>query len=399
MNDALRILIVDDEQGMRLGVTRALDGYRVHLNEVDTKVSFRVEQAETGEQALAMIQAAPPDLLLLDHKLPGMSGLDVIATLTEQDHDLLIVMITAYATLETAVTATKRGAYDFLAKPFTPAELKASVSKAAKHLLLRRKARQLAEEKRQMRFQFLSVLAHELKAPLAAIEGYLYILRDRAAGPDLTSYDKIIQRTLSRAEGMRKLIADLLDLTRIESGQKKREIGEVDLIEVARAAIETATPAAAAQGIELALHAPATLPILADRGELEIVLNNLVSNAVKYNKPQGRVDVRLAGADGQVTIAVSDTGIGMSPEATAKLFNEFVRIKSEKTRHILGSGLGLSIVKKLAEMYGGTASVTSEPDVGSTFTVVLRGVGLPPRATAQEATAAPAQAGTPTGAE
>jgi len=110
----------------------------------------------------------------------------------------------------------------------------------------------------------------------------------------------------------------------------------------------------------------------ADRGEIEIVLNDLVTNAVKYNRDQGRVNVRLAADGEKVTIIVADTGIGMSPEEAERLFNDFVRIKNEKTRGIAGSGLGLSIVMKIAQLYGGTARVESTPDVGTTFTVELK---------------------------
>jgi signal transduction histidine kinase len=369
--ETLRVLVVDDEPGMRMGAARVLDGYSVHLPDVEADVRFTVEQAATGEEGLERVAAEPPDLVLLDHKLPGMSGLDVLAELAKTEHDLLTVMITAYASLETAVTATKRGAYDFLAKPFTPAELRAVSTKAAKHLMLQRKARRLAEEKRQLRFQFLSVLAHELKSPLAAIEGYLFLLRDRAAGNDLAAYDRAIQRTLARTEGMRKLITDLLDLTRIESGRKKRELARVDVRDVARTAIEGVLPAAGERGITVTLHAAEPVELTADRGELEIICNNLLTNAVKYNRDQGQVDAHVERAGAEVRLRVVDTGIGLTAEDAGRLFNEFVRIKNDQTRRIEGSGLGLSIVKKLAQLYGGDATVASTPGVGSTFTVVL----------------------------
>jgi len=112
--------------------------------------------------------------------------------------------------------------------------------------------------------------------------------------------------------------------------------------------------------------------VTGDRSELEIVLNNLVSNAVKYNRDGGSVTVRLDSADGTATIAVSDTGIGISEEDREKLFDEFSRIRNDKTRDVLGSGLGLSIVKRIASMYDGEVSVESEPGRGSTFTVTLR---------------------------
>ena len=109
----------------------------------------------------------------------------------------------------------------------------------------------------------------------------------------------------------------------------------------------------------------------ADAGEIEMLLNNLLSNAVKYNRDGGRVDVTIARHGSQATIAVADTGIGMTAEEVGRIFGEFVRIKNEQTNHIPGSGLGLSIVKKLAQLYDGEVKVESRPDAGTTFTVVL----------------------------
>lgn len=372
MSESMRILIVDDEAGMRTGAQRALTDFSVQVPDVNGDVKFSVDAAGTGEEALKKLAASRPDILLLDHKLPGISGLEILNRIAQDSTDILTIMITAYASLDTAISATKRGAYDFLAKPFTPAELKASVRKAVRHLLLQRQARRLAQEKRQVRFQFISVLAHELKAPLGAIEGYLNIIADRSLGAELATYDPMVQRSQVRLQGMRKLILDLLDLTRIESGNRKREQAPLDVCKAARTGIETVLPEAKNRGIAIELHAPKDLPMTGDAGELEIVFNNLLSNAVKYNRQGGRVDVRLAAEAGLVKIAVSDTGIGMTKEDAARLFQDFVRIKNEQTREILGSGLGLSIVKKLAQTYGGDATVVSEPGQGSTFTVTLK---------------------------
>lgn len=391
--DTLRILVTDDEPGMRLGAERTLRDFKVLVPDVHEEVRFVIDQAETGEDALKRIEAQPPDILLLDHKLPGISGLEVLDRISGTHSDLLTVMITAYASIETAVVATKRGAYDFLAKPFTPDELKSTIRKAAIRIVLARQARKLAEEKRQVRFQFIRVLGHELKAPLNAIDGFLQLIRNRTLGPGIEAYGDIINRSLTRVEHMNKLIVDLLDMTRIESGHKSREMTSVDIREAARTSIETIQPTAQPRNISIHLHADEPVTMTADRGEIDMILNNLISNAVKYNRNDGRVDVRLSKAGGIVTIAVSDTGIGMSKEEAAKLFGEFVRIKNAKTRSILGSGLGLSIVKRLAMMYDGSASVESQPDVGSTFTIVLKELAHP-HATPAPAAAA-AQEGTP----
>ena len=238
--ETLRVLVVDDETGMRLAVARVLNTYTVRPDESEEHaVGFTVETAESGEAALEMMAASAPDILLLDMKLGGMSGLDVLRELRERRIETLTVMITAYATIETAIEATKRGAHDFLPKPFTPEDLRVAIRRVVRHLAVQREARRLAEEKRQVRFQFISVLGHELKAPLAAVEGYLQIMKDGSAGSDPAVVARIIDRALVRTEGMRKLIVDLLNMTRIESGRKRRDLVAADLRDAATAAMET----------------------------------------------------------------------------------------------------------------------------------------------------------------
>ncbi|MBP6874504.1 MAG: response regulator [Candidatus Eisenbacteria bacterium] len=369
--ETLRVLIIEDEAPMRAAVLRSLSRFTLQLPDIEGEFRFEVSEAGSAEDGLAIIETRPPDIVLLDHQLPGMSGVDLLGLLADRPVDFLTVMMTAYATLENAIVATKRGAFDFLAKPFTPDELKAVVSKTTRHLLLTRETRRLAQEKRQVRFQLLSVIVHELKAPLAAIQGYLYILKDKSLSGDPAVQERALDRSLVRIEGMRKLIMDLLDLTRLESGQKVRRFETVDLRETARACMETLLPEAATRNITLALHADEPVLLTADRGEMEIVLNNLLTNAVKYNRDGGRVDIRLGAKDGRVKVEVEDTGIGMSEEESGRLFQEFVRIKNERTRNILGSGLGLSILRKLVQLYDGDCTVKSAPDVGSTFTVEM----------------------------
>ncbi|HQK51983.1 MAG TPA: HAMP domain-containing sensor histidine kinase, partial [Myxococcota bacterium] len=208
-------------------------------------------------------------------------------------------------------------------------------------------------------------------------ENYLRMMQDRVLGDDLSAYDRPIERALVRLDGMRKLISDLLDLTRIESGRKARNLVDLDLREVVRGCVEGARELAQARGIVVAMHGEGPVPFRADAGEVELILNNLLSNAVKYNRDQGRVDVGLEDRGNEVVITVADTGIGMTPEECSRLFGEFVRIKNEKTRMIEGSGLGLSIVRRLAHLYGGEVTVASTPGEGSTFTVSLPRTPVP----------------------
>jgi signal transduction histidine kinase len=373
----IRVVMIDDEEALCLGVRRIIEKYKVHVPDVLVDVSFEFSYFTSAEDFLRGLgDGDGVDLLLLDLKLPGMGGMELLDVMSQEGREILTIMITAYATFETAVKATKLGAYDFLAKPFSPDELRYALRKATSQLILSRQARKLAEEKRQVRFNFISVLAHELKAPLNAVEGYLNILRTTEADQNL----QMIERSIVRVDGMKKLIGDLLDLTRIESGKRERVIARLDMVALAKASMELFAVDAERRGITMELDADADVELQADAGEAEIVLNNLISNAVKYNRDGGSVRVELRRLDGGLRISVTDTGYGLTAEEQAKLFTEFMRIKNEHTVKVLGSGLGLSTVRKIANLYEGEASVTSEPGVGSTFTVTLN--DAPPDASA-----------------
>ncbi len=367
----LKVLIVDDEPGMRQSIQRALVNYKMKLQDIEEEIRFEMSVAENGEQALTQIAEFKPDILLLDYKLPDMTGLDVLEQFDNKDEQILTIMVTAYASLDTAVSAIKSGAFDFLAKPFTPNELRSTISKAARNLIHSREIKKLQAEKRQVRFQFISVLGHELKSPLGAVEGYLNMIKERTIGIELEKYDNMVDRCLIRTDQMRKLIGDLLEMTKIESGQRQRDLQEINLSELVKTSIESIQPDADRRNITISLVMDSHLNIIADKSEIEIILNNLFSNAVKYNRDNGNVDISIKSFDHELQIIVSDTGIGLSEDDIHALFRDFVRIKNQKTKDILGSGLGLSTVKKIANLYNGDIIVKSTPDIGSIFTVKL----------------------------
>jgi two-component system sensor histidine kinase/response regulator len=372
MPDQLRVLVVDDEEGIRLGVTRVLEKFVASFPDIAADISYEVEAAATGEEAVDKLRAAPPDILLLDLKLPGIGGLDVLREARALEPPVLTIMITAYASVTTAVEATRGGTFDFLPKPFTPNEIKAVVRRATRDLILSRQAQKLAAERRRTRFELIRVLVHELKAPLAAVEGYLAAILDGTIN-DAETTRRAVSRSVARIQGMRQLILDLLDATRIEAGMKVRVFTLMRLDEVARECLEAMRPLADAKGLTLSLTADADLSLVAVRAEIEIVLNNLIGNAIKYNREAGKVEVTLSRRDDMFEIAVRDTGFGLTREEAGRLFADFVRIKNANTRGIEGSGLGLATVKRIAGLYHGDAWVASEPGHGSTFTVTLKG--------------------------
>lgn len=367
----LKILVVDDEPFIRSGIQRILQNFRVDYPFMDEPFEFDILEAATGEESIDIINSQKPDIVLLDNKLPGIQGVEVLSYIKTQKLDIVVVMITSYASLDLAVRATSDGAHDFIPKPFTPQELKSAIESITKQIFLRRMTRELQVTGKQIRFQFLSVLSHELKAPLNAIEGYLRMMQEKQLGEKIDDYQQVIDRSLQRIKGMRSLILDLLDMTRIETGQKEKKIERLNLRDIAQSALDTAKPMAIQRDIKLHLISLPEVWFEADATEMEIVFNNLISNAVKYNKTGGSVECILSSGENEITIEVKDTGIGMTQEEAARLFQEFVRIKNEKTKAITGTGLGLSIVKKIITTYAGTIAVESQPDVGSTFRIKM----------------------------
>ena len=367
--EILDVLVVDDEPGIRSGVTRILRNFSVNYPFMDDDIQFNVIEAATGEEALGIINVNPPAIVLLDNKLPGIQGVEVLEHINNHQLDILVMMITSYASLELAVKATNIGAYDFVPKPFTPQELKASMENITKHYFLRRMTRKLHKEGKIVRFKFLTLLSHELKSPLNAIEGYLKLMQEKQAGENIDDYQDMIDRSLSRVKSLRTLIMDLLDLTRIDSGKKKRDLRELDLELIAKSAMDGMTPLAVQRDVKLILDIEEQQPLMADAEEMEIIFNNLISNAVKYNKDGGSVKCVIRSTQGEMIIKVIDTGFGIEADDIPKLFQEFSRIKNASTRNISGSGLGLSIVKKLVDLYNGKIEVESIPGQGTTFTL------------------------------
>jgi signal transduction histidine kinase len=367
----LKVLVIDDEPGIRSGVSRILNNFTVSYPFMDEDFIFDVIEAATGEDGLTLLDNEKPDILLLDNKLPGIQGVDVLDYIRSKNLDISVAMITSYASLDVALRATRDGATDFIPKPFTPQELKSSIENITKQQYLKRITHKMNTEGKKIRYQFLSVLSHELKAPLNAIEGYLRLMQEKQAGDMIDDYATPIERSLQRISGMRNLIMDLLDFTKIRLEKKVGKIQQIDLADIAANSIATVRPYAIQMEVSIELDIRSGGVISADPEDMEIIFNNLISNAVKYNKTGGKVEIAIDSNPSDVIVIFSDTGIGINKSDLENLFTEFVRIKNEKTKNITGSGLGLSIVKKVIELYHGSIQVESTLGKGSIFKVQL----------------------------
>ncbi len=478
----LKILVVDDELGVREECRRVLSAE-----------GYIVETAEDGVAALERFQASPVfDVVITDLNMPHMGGMELIERLHAIDENTLLLVITGFAAINTAVEAAKRGAYAYIPKPFTPDELLLHVRNGLEKRALRLEARQLRLEREQQLLEvafersksttilncmtdgvlvvnrqgqvvlrnqalarllpevlplpipvetleipklpelilevieskealiaskeiqigdctymvnaapvresgsealgvvavlrditalkklevaksmFISMVAHELKSPLATIESSLNLILSGVAGDDPARNQHLIQRSLTRAAALRTLIGDLLNLTAIETGNFVLKRTTVDVCQIARSVVDSLTDKAAEKGITLSLDCQAkSCEILADTNAITSVISNLIDNAIKYTPSGGQVQVTLQCAETYAKLSVKDTGIGMAPEELVRVFDEFYRVKNQQTATIAGTGLGLTLVRRLVEMHQGRIDAESTVGVGSTFKVKL----------------------------
>ena len=220
--------------------------------------------------------------------------------------------------------------------------------------------------------QFVSMVAHELKTPLAAVQGFINIILDDSLGVNREKQKEYLSRSTVRLKSLTDLVNDLLDISRMELKTKQREIEDVDITGTLKSTIQFLEFEIKKKEILVDTHIQDDLPtIKADVSEITRLFTNLISNAIKYNKESGSIYIIAHQVENYVIIKIRDTGIGMKPEEKDRLFSEFYRAKNEKTRGISGTGLGLSIVKKIVESYYGKIEVESVFGYGTTFTIHL----------------------------
>jgi signal transduction histidine kinase len=356
------IVVIDDDYAMRLSCRKIL-----------AKVGFEVETFEDGAQGLEGVARLRPGLVVVDLKMPGMSGMEVIARVHAMDPDIVVVVITGYATIDTAVEAMKSGAYDFLPKPFSPEELRLIVNRGLERRRLMREGRQFEMEKALLKRRFVTFVSHQLQTPLVAVHQYLDVLKQLGDNPDIAAKrQEWIDRCLQRIEGMQAMVKDWLALSQIESGALSHRRDKVDLKQIIADILDTYDRQAASEGVTLRTALPeGGCFVRGDRHCLTVLFDNLISNGIKYNRPGGWVTITAEPGGGDISVSVADTGIGIPEKYIPHLFGEFFRVHEEGERKRGGTGLGLAICRRIVTEAGGSIEVQSAIDRGSVFRVCL----------------------------
>jgi signal transduction histidine kinase len=356
------VLIIDDEESMRDSCSQIL-----------LKGRYRVETAADGMAGLQKVRDLRPDAVIVDLKMPGISGFEVLESVQRLDPLIMAVVITGYATIDSAVEAMRKGAYDFLPKPFTPEELRMILSRALGHRRLALEAEALRREKRQLEDNVITMVSHQLRSPLVAIQQYFEVLLAEIEGPLGEKPKEMIRRARERLAGLLNLINDWLDLARINETRLIGKLKPVDPGPLLAKLVAFMGPLAKDHAVFLELEGAeaSDLKVLGDEETLEQVFSNLLTNAIVYNRPQGRVRVALREEADFAVIEIHDTGIGISRDHIPHLFDQFFQVSRSESKKMKGSGLGLSIAKKIVEAHHGRIEVSSAPGIGSTFCVRL----------------------------
>ncbi|HSE19360.1 MAG TPA: ATP-binding protein [Pyrinomonadaceae bacterium] len=256
------------------------------------------------------------------------------------------------------------------------AELQAQVEERSRLLSSENLARREAERANRLKDEFLATISHELRNPLNAILGWAHMMRVGKLNED--NMERAVETIYRNAKSQSQLVADLLDVSRIISGKLRLDVRTVDLISIVNAAIDSIRPAADAKGIRLqTILDPAGGPIAGDADRLQQIVWNLLTNAVKFTPKGGRIQVMVQRIESHVEIVVNDSGVGINKEFLPYVFDRFRQADASTTRIHGGLGLGLSIVRQLVDLHGGSVSVYSEGEgTGATFTITLPFVGV-----------------------
>ncbi|HEV2762848.1 MAG TPA: response regulator, partial [Pyrinomonadaceae bacterium] len=392
-----RLLVVDDEESVALTIGAVLQ-----------QEGFEVDTASSGSEAAERLREKAYDLVLTDLHMEGGDGLSVLEAVRRHSPLTISIVLTGFASVETAIAALRQDAYDYLVKPCIIDELKYTVRRGLDHrrlLLSEQEARASLEqlnrelerrvEERTLELQrvndelvaanrakdiFLATLSHELRTPLTPVLGWVNLLRSSKTH-DPAMLRQALEAIERNARLQARLVDDLLDISRVVSGKLRLEREPVDLRDVVATAVETARADADARDIALEVETPET-PVVVQGSpvRLQQVAWNLLSNAVKFTPTGGRVRARLWSEGGEARVSVEDTGVGIAPEFLPHVFDRFRQADSSTTRQHGGLGLGLAIVRALTELHGGWVRAESEGQGrGARFTF-----GLPRAADGEE---------------
>jgi len=354
------ILIIDDEEALRDGCRQVLE-----------RCGYAVLTAEQGVEGIKLAREHVPDMAFIDLKMPNISGMEIMEILSKDIPDIVLIMITGFASIVSAVEAMQKGAYDYLPKPFNPDQLRALTKRGLDHRNLKIETKRLREEKDQMEKNFITFVSHEMRSPLVVIRQCIEALKEIAGDRFDKDVKEIIERCRKRIQSLEEMVEHWLDISRIEDGTFAQKKISLRLSSIIARSVEEMTPLCRKKGISLAANIPKKLPeITGDAESLVRVFTNIIGNATKYTPEGGKITVTVNNDEYYTTASIADTGIGIPLDKLPLIFEPFFRCKG-KDEKIRGSGLGLTFCKKIMGSHNGGIEVSSKEGEGTTFVLTF----------------------------
>ncbi len=363
-----KILVADDEKTTRELLARAL-----------ASKGFTVETALDGADALEKIRRQHFDMLITDLLMPNMIGTELIQKSREILPDLIVIVITAHATLETAIEALKQGAYDYITKPFEPEFIIPVIERGLEKLRLRQKNAELEEitkklqEVEQIKSDLLDTITHEFSTPIAIIKAYIDMFLDGHFDTSNPRHIESLRSIRSAVIRLERLVMNLLTLSMGKGKNFELKKEKIFIQDIISNALSQLNDDISKKNINVILNIEAHLPAIeADPTKLSIAALNLIDNAIKFNKTGGIIRISASQLKSKsIGVAISDTGIGIPEEKIEEIYSPFTQVDMSSTREHQGTGLGLAVAKTIIEAHGGKITLKSKLGKGSTFIFVL----------------------------
>lgn len=372
--DLPQILVIDDEMGPRESLRMLL------------KPDYQVHTADCVEAGIKLLQEKQPDTIVMDIRMPGMSGIEGLRKIREIDPHLSVIMLTGFGALETAKEAVRLGANDYISKPFDAREMREVISRNVERTRVHRTSESAAAEIKELNSRLLKELAqkerlaslgqasaefvHDLGNPLTIVWGYVQLLAkkleksENGATPNTSS-----AKELNIIEQNVRLCRELLTMWQSYGSVEASPHKSISVSTIVSEVVKAVGAMAAQSGVELSSEAcedPCTL--LGDAVQVKRAIQNVIINAVQAAaEKKGKVSVTCAQKDFYVDIRVEDNGSGILPAQMNRIFDPYFTTKQGKS----GTGLGLYITKKVVEDHNGSIKVDSAPQAGTTFTIRL----------------------------
>ncbi len=353
MGNKVKLLIVDDEDIVLKSSLRILKNQ-----------DYDISTASSGEEGLERANQQKFDIVITDLKMPGLSGMDILKTLRDEQPDVTVIIFTGYATVETARDALKMGAFDYIPKPFTPDELRDVIKNAIS-------SRESSSDSKML--DLMAIVSHELKSPISVVHTTADTLYKGYFGKLDAGQQKTVETILRNCQYLEDIIRNYIDLSKMEIDDLESFKEKIKLVEdVIQPVLDIPENHSNMKNMPLAVNLAVKPEINGDPNLLKIVVTNLVNNAIKYGKAGTEIKIGLTEQGGQYVFSVFNEGVGMSKdEIENKLFKKFSRLKQKGTEGIKGSGLGLYICKKIVEKHNGKIWVESETGQWVRFNIAI----------------------------